>query len=83
MVKRAPVNVRYLWLFGEHILTRSFTARDPKPTSCAVRGGLLGGTGRFSGDSLCGRRQSHLTNSYHRPAQTRVENGHHLFSALG
>jgi hypothetical protein len=30
MVKRAPVNVRYLWLFGEHILTRSFTARDPK-----------------------------------------------------
>jgi len=27
MVKRAPVNVRYLWLFGEHILTRSFTAR--------------------------------------------------------
>ena len=31
MVKRAPVNVRYLWLFGEHILTRSFTARDPKP----------------------------------------------------
>jgi hypothetical protein len=32
MVKRAPVNVRYLWLFGEHILARSFTARDPKPT---------------------------------------------------
>jgi hypothetical protein len=32
MVKRAPVNVRYLWLFGEHILTRSFTARDPKLT---------------------------------------------------
>ena len=29
MVKRAPVNVRYLWLFGEHILTRSFTVRDP------------------------------------------------------
>ena len=23
MVKRAPVNVRYLWLFGEHILARS------------------------------------------------------------
>ena len=32
MVKRAPVNVRYLWLFGEHILTRSFTARDPNKT---------------------------------------------------
>jgi hypothetical protein len=32
MVKRAPVNVRYLWLFGEHILTRSFTARDPFET---------------------------------------------------
>src|SRR6516165_2997494 len=37
MVKRAPVNVRYLWLFGEHILTRSFTARDPFRTS--VEGG--------------------------------------------
>src|SRR5208282_1028332 len=32
MVKRAPVNVRYLWLFGDHILTRSFTARDPNLT---------------------------------------------------
>jgi len=31
MVKRAPVNVRYLWLFGEHILTRSFTARVESP----------------------------------------------------
>ena len=38
MVKRAPVNVRYLWLFGEHILTRSFTARDPKPDSPASPG---------------------------------------------
>jgi hypothetical protein len=39
MVKRAPVNVRYLWLFGEHILTRSFTARDPmrKKTSHGER----------------------------------------------
>jgi hypothetical protein len=32
MIKRAPDNVRYLGQFGEHILTRSFTARDPKPT---------------------------------------------------
>src|SRR6516165_2630040 len=28
MIKRAPDNVRYLGQFGEHILTRSFTARD-------------------------------------------------------
>jgi hypothetical protein len=33
MVKRAPVNVRYLWRFGEHILTRSFNARDPERKS--------------------------------------------------
>jgi Zn-dependent alcohol dehydrogenase len=33
MMKRAPDNVRYLGQFGEDILTRSFTARDPKPTS--------------------------------------------------
>jgi hypothetical protein len=33
MIKRAPDNVRYLGQFGEHILTRSFTARDPKATS--------------------------------------------------
>ena len=32
MIKRAPDNVRYLGQFGEHILTRSFTARDPTPT---------------------------------------------------
>jgi hypothetical protein len=32
MIKRAPDNVRYLGQFGEHILTRSFTARDPKLT---------------------------------------------------
>jgi hypothetical protein len=32
-MKRAPDNVRYLGQFGEHILTRSFTARDPKATS--------------------------------------------------
>src|SRR6266404_3909216 len=32
MIKRAPGNVRYLGKFGENILTRSFTARDPKPT---------------------------------------------------
>jgi hypothetical protein len=37
MVKRAPVNVRYLWLFGEHILTRSFTARDPQETSAGSK----------------------------------------------
>src|ERR1700740_1409204 len=30
MMKRAPDNVRYLDQFGEHILTRSFTARDPE-----------------------------------------------------
>jgi hypothetical protein len=30
MVKRAPDNVRYLGQFGEDILPRSFTARDPK-----------------------------------------------------
>jgi hypothetical protein len=30
MMKRAPDNVRYLGQFGEDILTRSFTARDPK-----------------------------------------------------
>jgi hypothetical protein len=28
-----PDNVRYLGQFGEHILTRSFTARDPFRTS--------------------------------------------------
>jgi hypothetical protein len=40
MVKRAPVNVRYLWLFGEHILTQSFTARDPKlPFTTTVANG--------------------------------------------
>jgi hypothetical protein len=33
MVKRAPVNVRYLSLFEEHILTWSFTAFDPIETS--------------------------------------------------
>jgi hypothetical protein len=33
MIKRAPDNVRYLGQFGEHILTRSFTARDPMLTS--------------------------------------------------
>ena len=27
MIKRAPANVHYLWLFGEHVLTRSLTAR--------------------------------------------------------
>jgi hypothetical protein len=32
-VKRAPDNVRYLEQFGKHILTRSFTARDPEQTS--------------------------------------------------
>ena len=31
-MKRAPDNVRYLGQFGEHILKRSFTARDPQPT---------------------------------------------------
>jgi hypothetical protein len=30
MVKRVPDNVRYLGQFGEHILTRRFTARDPE-----------------------------------------------------
>jgi hypothetical protein len=34
MIKRAPDNVRYLGQFGEHILTRSFTARDPKRKFC-------------------------------------------------
>ena len=34
MIKRAPGNVRYLG-FGENILTRSFTARDPQQTSRA------------------------------------------------
>jgi hypothetical protein len=29
-VKRAPDNVRYPQQFGKHILTQSFTARDPK-----------------------------------------------------
>jgi len=33
MMKHAPGNVRYLGYFGEHILTRSFTARDPFRTS--------------------------------------------------
>jgi hypothetical protein len=32
MMKRAPDNVRYLEQFGKHILTRSFTARDPNRT---------------------------------------------------
>jgi hypothetical protein len=32
-MKRAPDHVRYLGRFGEHILTRSFTARDPEETS--------------------------------------------------
>jgi hypothetical protein len=36
MVKRAPVNVRYLGQFGEHTLTRSFTARDPFRTLVGV-----------------------------------------------
>src|ERR1700751_1434867 len=31
MIKRAPDNVRYLGQFGEHILTRSFTARVESP----------------------------------------------------
>jgi len=30
-----PDNVRYLGQFGEHILTESFTARDPKPSLLA------------------------------------------------
>ena len=30
LMKRAPDNVRYLGQFGEHILTRSFTALDPQ-----------------------------------------------------
>ena len=29
MVKRAPGNVRYLGYFGENILIRSFTVRNP------------------------------------------------------
>ena len=33
MIKRAPGNVRYLEQFGEHILTRNITARDPKRSS--------------------------------------------------
>jgi hypothetical protein len=36
MIKRAPGNVRYLGLFGEHILTESFTALDPFRTSVAA-----------------------------------------------
>jgi hypothetical protein len=32
-VKRGPGNVRYLGQFGKHILTRSFTARDPERTT--------------------------------------------------
>jgi hypothetical protein len=28
-----PGNVRYLGQFGEHLFTRSFTARDPQETS--------------------------------------------------
>jgi hypothetical protein len=35
MMKRSPDNVRYLGQFGEHILTQSFTALDPKET-CGV-----------------------------------------------
>jgi len=35
-VKRAPDNVRYLEQFGRHILTRSFTACDPIPTSASL-----------------------------------------------
>ena len=40
MVKRAPGNVRYLGYFGGHILTPSFTARDPNrlPTHLDARG---------------------------------------------
>ena len=30
MAKRAAENVRYLAQFGEHVLTRSFTAPDPE-----------------------------------------------------
>src|SRR5262249_2765326 len=36
MVKRAPGNVRYLGRCGVCILTRSFTARDPKPASAVL-----------------------------------------------
>src|SRR6516225_981243 len=36
MMKRAPDHVRYLGRFGEHTLTRSFTARDPCRTSSIV-----------------------------------------------
>ena len=32
-MKRGPGNVRYPGQYGEYILTQSFTARDPKPTS--------------------------------------------------
>ena len=31
-MKRAPDNVRYPEQFGRHILTQSFTARDPQET---------------------------------------------------
>jgi hypothetical protein len=38
MMKRAPDNVRYLGQFGEHILTRSFTDRDPEQSSACSDG---------------------------------------------
>src|SRR5215472_6702121 len=41
MVKHAPGNVRCLEQFGEQILTRSFTARDPFETTCLPQRALL------------------------------------------
>ena len=38
-MKRAPDNVRNPEQFGRHILTQSFTARDPTRTSTALTNG--------------------------------------------
>ena len=42
-----PTNVRYLGSFGTHILTASFTAHDPKPTSDALRSSKHEANGAF------------------------------------
>ena len=75
MMKRAPVNVRYLWLFGEHILTRSFAAPDQKQKSLAQCSGhpiTFGAGGAGRGGVLHGRtgpnRESCIKIGLHRPS---------------
>jgi len=52
MIKRAPDNVRYLRRFGEHILTRSFTARDPEETSALRVGRAARGFSSVQADQV-------------------------------